>query len=323
MEQIKTGLASKCRPQKWEDVVGNEASIKSFRNLVEQKTGAKAFLILGHTGCGKTTIARIACKETLKCEAMKIKEIDCSTDGKIDTPREVKREVSYSSGGKNRAFIMDEVHNLSKKAQEGMLKILEECKPTDYFFLCTTDASKFEKTFLNRLQKVIINQLSTKEIMEVLDNAIDTEDLDIDDEVLEEIADISEGSARQALNYLESVVGLDVDEALEKLEKDNEMGTAEVTEGALFDLMKAVLFKDIDFNAIVERLKYIKDEGKEQPESIRLAFVNYANGTRMRGGNYPERVDEVLDNFLYDYEGIYHKGQAWPFLVDKFFKVCQ
>lgn len=316
---MKNGFANKYRPQSWDEVIGNKTSVESLKNLIEKEGGSRAFLLEGHTGSGKTTLARI-CAKVLNCASRLVIEIDCVTEGGIDVVRDVKKHCMTSTAGQNRVFICDEAHMLTPKAQEGLLKLLEDGKSTDYIFFCTTEANVFKKTFLGRVQKIIINRLSDEEIEDVLFNVIDGEKLDISDDVLDIIVETCDGSARDAINKLESIAGMHNADAYEKL-KNDENSTIE-TSLELKTFMNAFCSNKGNFKSYIKMMKDIKALGKEQPEGIRLATIGYANAMRMNG-NDSEQIEMILDNFLYDYEGIYNKGQAWALLVDKIFKVCQ
>lgn len=313
-----SGLYNKHRPNDWSQVIGNEASVSSFKNTLHKEGGLTSYIIEGASGCGKTTIARIATKE-LECDVLHITEIDCVTDGTIDMVRSLARKVTSNSGGKNRAWIFDEAHRITEKAQESLLKLLEDARETDYFFLCTTDASGFNDTLKSRCQKVTINKLTDNDIDKVLENVIDKEDLDIDEDVIDIIIETADGSARNALVMLESVMDLSADDAKDKLKSDVYVASEQTVE--LKEFMRSLIKPNTTFNQSLDLLKKI-DRKKESPEGIRLATINYANAVRMQGRSI-ERIDSILDQLMYDYQGIYQKGQAWAFIIDKIYKIHQ
>lgn len=318
MKNNFSGLYNKHRPLTWDEVIGNEASVISLKNTLDRKGSSTVFLIEGHTGCGKTTLARICATELGCIDKMSLTEVNCVTNGTIDMVRDLEHKVKSSTGGKNRAFIFDEVHQLTAKAQDAILKIIEDTKPTNYFFFCTTDASGLSNTFKGRCQKVTINKLTDDNIEEILEDVMDKEDLDFDEDVLDAIIEGANGSAREAITILESIIGLDPTKAIEKIKSDVYVASESSIELKVF--MKALMNSSTNFYDALKLLKLI-DRKKESPEGIRLATINYANAIRMQGVKNT-RVDEILDNLLYAYDGIYMKGQAWAFIVDKIYKIC-
>ena len=136
----KLELYRKYRPTTLDQMVGNEATIKSLKKELEN--GSHTFLFTGNAGCGKTTLARIIAKEVGAGE-LSIREINSADNRGIDTAREVMEQMRFNpSDGDALVWILDEVHMISSAGPNAFLKALEDTPSHCYFFLCTTNPEK-------------------------------------------------------------------------------------------------------------------------------------------------------------------------------------
>src|SRR3989338_5373121 len=143
----------KYRPQKFEEVAGQANVLKILKNAVEQNKMAHAYLFSGPRGTGKTTMARILSREA-GCAPEDTIEIDAASQRGIDDARALRegvRVLPFNSAKK--AYIIDEVHMLTREAFNALLKTLEEPPEHALFILATTDASKIPATILSRVQR--------------------------------------------------------------------------------------------------------------------------------------------------------------------------
>jgi DNA polymerase-3 subunit gamma/tau len=149
-----TSLATKYRPETWEEVVGQDAVVKSMKVVVTKKS-SKCFLLSGPSGCGKTTLARIAARSLGIKGGGALREIDAASKTGVDDMRQVCVDLGYKVlGGGSRGLIVDECHQLSKAAWNSLLKITEEPPPDTYWFFCTTEPSKVPVTIKRRSPRV-------------------------------------------------------------------------------------------------------------------------------------------------------------------------
>ena len=219
--------ARKWRPQKFEDVVGQEHITSTLKNAIKENRIAHAYLFTGPRGVGKTTTARILAK-TLNCENRKnsepcnecemcksiqnsqlidIIEIDGASNRGIDEIRTLRDSVKYSpSRGKYKVYIIDEVHMLTKESFNAFLKTLEEPPEHIIFIFATTDVHKVPLTIISRCQRYDFRRIQLDKIKETLKMIADSEKIKIDDKTLTIIAKKADGALRDAESYFDQVV---------------------------------------------------------------------------------------------------------------------
>jgi len=221
-------IARKWRPQKFDDVVGQQAVTRTLRNALASGRLAQAFVFAGPRGVGKTTTARIlaralscingptpdpcgkceACVEIAEGRDIDVLEIDAATHTGIDNVREVIIAGLGIMPVRNRykVFIIDEVHQLSSASFNSLLKSIEEPPPHVVFMMATTELDKIPETVLSRSQVYEFRTISTKAIAEKLRRIMDEEGITIGDDSLQLIARDAEGSMRDAQSKLDQVI---------------------------------------------------------------------------------------------------------------------
>src|SRR6266849_6914313 len=221
-------IARKWRPQKFEDVVGQQAVTRTLRNALASGRIAQAFVFAGPRGVGKTTTARIlaralscekgptadpcgvcdACVEIAEGRDMDVLEIDAATHTGIDNIR----EVIISGLGivpvrdRYKIFIIDEVHQLSGASFNSLLKSIEEPPPHVVFMMATTELDKIPETVLSRSQVYEFRTIGTRAIAAHLRKIVDADEIVVGDESLQLIARDAEGSMRDAQSKLDQVI---------------------------------------------------------------------------------------------------------------------
>src|SRR5690349_19676048 len=221
-------LARKWRPQRFEDVLGQQAVTRTLRNALKSRRIAHAFVFAGPRGCGKTTSARIlaralncvngptpdpcgkceACIEIAEGRDIDVLEIDAATHTGVDNVREVIIEGLSIAPVRNRykVFIIDEVHMLSSSSFNALLKSIEEPPPHVVFMMATTELEKIPETVRSRSQVYEFRTISTKAIAAQLRRIVDAEQIEVGDEPLQLIARDAEGSMRDAQSKLDQVI---------------------------------------------------------------------------------------------------------------------
>jgi len=262
------------RPDDFDEVIGNEGTVKSLKAVLKRKSPPHVFLFTGPSGCGKTTLGRIV-KKYLKCDNADYKELDMSENGGIDIVRDIRRHMGMRPmAGETRVYLLDEVHGMSPKAKEAMLKALEDTPSHVYFILCTTEPQKLTKTIQTRCTPFSVKPLTSRHIDKLLEWVLEEEEAEVSKEALKQIKECCDGSARLALVLLEKVIGLNPEEQADAVE------AAVAEEQALSALFGAYL-RAKNWKQLAPTVKAITDE----PENVRRYLLGCCNGTLLKGNN--------------------------------------
>ena len=206
----------KYRPKDFESVVGQNHVTNTLKNSITENKVPSAILFCGPRGVGKTSCARIYAKEINKSSiengenydySFNIFEIDAASNNKTDDIRDLIEKVRIPPQiGKYKVYIIDEVHMLSKQAENAFLKTLEEPPKHIVFILATTEKNKILPTILSRCQIYDFNRIKELEISETLIEICKKEGFQYDDEAISIISRKSDGSLRDSLTILDRVV---------------------------------------------------------------------------------------------------------------------
>ena len=215
------------RPQIFNDVVGQEAVVKTLQNAIINNKISHAYLFSGPRGTGKTSIARIfaktlncnnitngepcdecdSCREISEGISPDVIEIDAASNNGVDEIRDIREKVKYlPSGSKYKIYIIDEVHMLSGGAFNALLKTLEEPPKHVIFILATTEPQKLPATIISRCQRYEFKALTTIEINYQLKKICESEKVTISEEALNAISEAAEGAMRDALSILDQAI---------------------------------------------------------------------------------------------------------------------
>lgn len=292
-------LDKKFRPTDFDEVIGNESTIESIKMLLARdQEFPPCILLFGPSGCGKTTIARIIATH-LEAGERDIKEYNIGDMRGIDTGRDIIKLTAISPFSKSRVIILDECHKATAEFQNVLLKTFEEPRPNNYFILCTTEKERLIKTIQTRCTKYQVNLLSTREMKKLLSDVIGAEGMEnnISPTVIDALIDVSDGSPREALVTLDSIIDLDNEKRMLEV-----IGSGSQKRAVTIDLCRAIMAKKNwkDIAAILKELE------TEEAESARRIILKYFETVILNGGKQADRVVALMDFFT---EPMYASGR--------------
>lgn len=297
-------LYRKYRPDDFDSVVGQEPIIKTLRNSIKNHNFSHAYMFFGPRGIGKTTLSKIfarninclnsndgiACKKCKNCEisfsknCVDIIEIDAASNNGVDEIRDLKNRISLVPSDLNyKVYIIDEVHMLSIGAFNALLKTLEDPPEHAIFILATTDSQKVPDTVISRCQCFNFKRISPEIIKVRLSYVCSKENIDIDDDVLVNISELSDGGLRDALGMLDKLVSY----TDTKITMDDfVMINAIASDDALASFLKNVMLGNI--SDVLSDINNFSNCGKNLIQ-IFIQILNYSRNM-------------IIDYYLYDKE---------------------
>ncbi|MGO5059595.1 DNA polymerase III subunit gamma/tau [Clostridium sporogenes] len=303
-----TALYREWRPRTFKEVVGQKHITVTLKNQVIEKRIAHAYLFCGTRGTGKTSTAKILskavnclnpkdgepCNECEICNKinsgtlMDVIEMDAASKRKLEDIKEVIENVKYPpQEGKNKVYIMDEVHMLTQEAVNAFLKTLEEPPSNVIFILATTDPQKLPITILSRCQRFDFRRIRNEEIFERLRSIVSEQGIYADDKSLNLIARMSDGAMRDALSILDQVIStrdgkVEYDQVLDML--------GLVTNENLLRITNSIIEKDVE-----KSMRIIEDivlSGKDIYNFIKDMITHLRNILMVKVSKNP---NEILD----------------------------
>jgi DNA polymerase-3 subunit gamma/tau len=311
-------LARKWRPQRFEDVVGQEHVTRTLRNAIESGRIHHAFLFIGSRGIGKTTTARILgkalnclssdtptadpcgvcdnCVSIGKGTNIDVIEIDGASNNGVDDVREIRDHIRMvPTHGRYKIYIIDEVHQLSAPAFNALLKTLEEPPPHGVFILATTEAHKIPATIVSRCQRYDFRRVASPQIVTLLRGICEKEGKRVDDDALRAIAIAAEGGVRDSESILDQLMSY-CDEEISLQDVYDMLGL--VDRDVLRRLGKAMAEKDIATQ--LEAVEAVVAAGKDLSQFVQELLQYFRNLVVVKTGanesllNVPEEERQDL-----------------------------
>jgi len=285
-------LYRKNRPKRFEDVLGQEDSINTLQNKLETDSMPHVILLYGPYGTGKTTLARIIAK-SLKCSKFDYVERNSADHRGIDGIREIKNTMNQAPmNGDVRVWLFDEVHQVTKIAQDDMLKLLEEPPEHVYFILATTDPEKLSKGIQQRCLRVKLNPIDEKYLCIIVRHTCKKEDIEISKKVILKIAEYAGGSAREALQILDKVYLLKGESKQLKAIEKTSVATQTI------EIARRLMNTKTKWKDIAPILRELQNE---DPEQIRWMIMGYGKSVLLKSGNARAfRMIEAFRDHFYD-----------------------
>ncbi len=311
-------LALKYRPQRFEDLIGQDVIAETIINSIKTNKVPNAYLFTGIRGVGKTTIARILAK-SLNCKNgidnlcnnnfcencssisnsnhIDVLEMDAASKTGVDDVRDLIEFSRYGpTSSKYKIFIIDEVHMLSKQAFNALLKTLEE--PPEYlkFIFATTEIKKIPITVVSRCQRFDLSRVKSLELFNFLKDIKEKENGKATDDALKLIVKISEGSVRDALSLLDrGLISLDKDKELDLNNAQKIFGYFDKSQ--LINIFELIL--EGEEKKVIDSYRKIYDQGVEPKIFITdfLELVYYfknINSLTVESTNFSLNDDEFL-----------------------------
>jgi len=311
-------LARKWRPQRFDDVVGQDHVTTTLKNAIAQKRIAHAFLFSGPRGVGKTTVARLlakalncaagptgdpcgtcaSCVEITAGNALDVIEIDGASNTGVDNVRDLNENVRYRpAAARFKIYIIDEVHMLSTAAFNALLKTLEEPPEHVTFIFATTEVQRLPPTVVSRCQRYEFKRIPIAGMLERLRHIVADEKIETDDAALFALAREADGSMRDAQSLLDQVIvfaGRTIGEA------DVRAALGVADRALLHQVTEAILVRDAPrcLRALDELHRHgyeVQQFCRDLVRQVRNLTVAALFGDRTLLGDLPDNeVDETL-----------------------------
>ncbi len=304
-----TALYRKFRPNRFEDVKGQNHIVTTLKNQIKADKMGHAYLFCGTRGTGKTSVAKIfakavncehpidgsPCNECSICKAiqagasMNVIEIDAASNNGVDNIREIRDEVQYSpTEGKYKVYIIDEVHMLSIGAFNALLKTLEEPPSYVIFILATTEAHKIPVTILSRCQRYDFKRLSLDTIALRLSELLEEEKIKAEEKAIRYIAKSADGAMRDALSLLDQCLAFYMDQ---KLTYENTLEVLGAIDTEVFSgLLRKIIAQDT--LGTIKQLEQIIMDGRDLNQFV-IDFIWYMRNLLFLQST--EDIENILD----------------------------
>lgn len=285
-----TELYRTYRPSTFDQLIGQDEVVDMIETMVENKKVPHCILASGPSGTGKTTLFRIL-RNSLDCSDMDFKEINAADFRGIEVVREIRQSLGLSPfKGTSKVWLIDECHQLTAQAQESFLKILEDTPSHVYFFLASTDPQKLKKTIITRCTHLKLRSLSEEELAILVSSVYKKETKEkIPETLAKKLAELADGSARQALVSLHQIIDLDIsdeDKVLETLQSTH-------IERQSIEICRALLNPKTTWKNMTDIIKGVD----EDPEQLRWMILGYMTNVALGGSGISSRACAIIDIF--------------------------
>ncbi|MCG0275948.1 MAG: DNA polymerase III subunit gamma/tau [Thermosediminibacteraceae bacterium] len=306
-------LYRKYRPKDFDEIVGQEAIVRTLKNQLRSGKIGHAYLFCGMRGTGKTSTARVLAK-ALNCEQgptdtpcnrckncvaineggmMDVIEMDAASNRGIDDIRALRERVSFPpSEGRYRVYIIDEVHMLTTEAFNALLKTLEEPPSHVVFILATTEPNKLPATILSRCMRFDFKRVQTREMLPHLKRISEENGVKAEEKALALIARNSQGSMRDALSLLDKALAFGGDKLTYK---DALSLFGAVGDDLLFEVSRAVKSKSP--GRILDIIDDVVNGGKDLLRFVEDLMVFYRNLLMVSIGASRELIDVTDEEY--------------------------
>lgn len=293
-----TDLYRQYRPTTFKAVVGQGEAIAVLQKIAkDEKNRPHAILFSGPSGCGKTTLARILCAK-IGCHANDLIEMDSASFRGIDSMREIRGRVGLSpTNGKVRVWLLDELHQMTRDAQNAFLKLLEEPPRHVFFFLATTDPGKLLPTIRTRCTEIKLQRILASDLVTAVKRIEAKEGKELSEDVRDKLVEVADGSARKAIVLLNQIIDLEDEE-----EQMAVLSSPDAEKQAI-DIARALLKPHTKWPEVAGLLK----ECKEEAEDIRRLILGYATSVLLGGGKLAGRAFFLIEAFR---DNFYDSGRA-------------
>ncbi|MEO7603037.1 MAG: DNA polymerase III subunit gamma/tau [Sphingomicrobium sp.] len=307
-------LARKYRPQTFEELIGQDAMVRTLANAIERGRIAHAFLLTGVRGVGKTSTARLVAKAlncigadgeggpTIKpcnvCEPCRaiaegrhidVIEMDAASHTGVDDVREIIDAVRYASvSARYKIYIIDEVHMLSKQAFNALLKTLEEPPPHVKFLFATTEVGKVPVTVLSRCQRFDLRRIPAEQLTAHFSEVSRLEGVEVEPEAMAMIARAAEGSVRDGLSMLDQAIAHGTGR-VDAAEVRDMLGLAD--RGRIRRMLETVLSGDS--TAALAQLDEAHELGIDPTQLLRGMMESLHAATRAKAGAKPDALQSA------------------------------
>lgn len=287
---MKQAIYREFRPKDFTRVVGQSHIVEILKNQIKTGNLGHAYLFSGIRGTGKTSCAKIFaravnclnpkdgnpcnecenCKMILNDKALEVVEMDAASNRRIDDIRELKEKVIYPPQiVKYKVYIIDEAHMITNEGFNALLKILEEPPKHLIFILATTEIDKLPDTIISRCQRFEFNRIHNLDIVENIKYILNNLNVEVEEDGINLISELSSGAMRDALSLLDQVVATGKEKIT--VEDINEcLGLVNLNK--LFELSNSIL--NSSKNETIETFRNLVENGKT-PNNIIIDLIKH------------------------------------------------